>query len=230
MNAECCAAWERSLSDYKYAVDFRKFSDASAFQPRFFNTNLSGDRASTAAFASRFRRLAPGNMEAWAEVAFWKMYTRVGIASLQAVRVLDSGASPQELWELCLAYINNQTRRNLDVFKSKLFSSSAIATASAFAAFADQQGRLPMVDKWIATWVQANRTIHNSSNCSPLLEPPSRTPQLQHFDFVKSWTDWCGCMAERLSSCPDSSLQWSPRDVEMAVFQAARTNTLLPPC
>jgi hypothetical protein len=235
VDAGCCAAWERSLNEYRYPVDLRRFSLASEFQPRFFNENICGDRASTRAFESRFRSLAPNHIEAWAEVTFWKMYSqRIGAgggrAGYWARRVLESGADPRKLWNLCLEYVKDPTRENLDHFKSMLFSSPAIATASTYAAFADEEGRLPIVDRWIATWVAANRDAQNNSSCPPLLNAPPRTPQLWHSDFVRSWIDWSRCMAKRLSNCPSSSLKWTARDIEMAVFQAARSGVVLPVC
>ncbi len=235
MNAANYAAWEQALTGYSYPVDLRNFSGAATFQPRFFSESINGDWISTKAFGARFRRLAPDHIEAWAEVVFWKMYSQGvaaagGRASYRARKILEKGADPRVLWDLCLAYVNDPTRQSLDRFKSKLFSSPAIATASALAAFADEQGRLPIVDTWIARWVEANRAVYGNANCPRLLKPPPGTPQLYHFDFVKSWIDWCACMAKDLSSYPESSLQWSALDVEMAIFQAARTSTLLPVC
>lgn len=239
MNAACCAPWEQSLNAYHYPVDFRKFSGAAGYQPGFFNQVIAGDRASTKAFERRFRKLAPRKIEAWAEVAFWKVYSQPGRRHRTTERIIGclGGRDPREIWEACLAYIEAPARETFGRFRA-LFGlrSQSIAVVATFPAFVDPE-RFPMVDTRTARWVKENHTRHNTADPSaPRLVPPARYLRVSHatvltladFDFVGAWTAWCRYTAAKLSA--HTGHHWGARDVEMAVFQAARTNTPLPAC
>ena len=66
--------WKRALDEYRYPVDLRKLA---GFPNRdgWFELNISpGDPLQTMGFEARFRQQACHHLEAWAEVAFWKLF------------------------------------------------------------------------------------------------------------------------------------------------------------
>jgi hypothetical protein len=82
-----------------------------------------------------------------------------------------------------------------------------------------------MVDTRIAKWVGQNMQAHNDAgpNAPQLVRPRSLDTEatvltLTDFEFVYSWNRWCRHKANQLNTC--TSINWRPRDVEMAVFNA----------
>ena len=182
-----------------------------------------GDPVQTRAFETRFRQQAPFHLEVWAEVVYWKLYT-MGIARNRTTRrVLDSGVLPDELWSACTDYIENGTQESFRKFRSKLFTSSGVATAATFPAFICPE-RFPMVDTQITRWASKNGHLHRYSGiggpdleCVPVLKS-GEVLQDQHWPFVESWIGWCRATAGKLSQ--RTGFEWLARDVEMAVFTA----------
>jgi hypothetical protein len=86
--------WTAALARYRYPVDLRGIHNAP---DGFFGSQVDGDRSSTIAFEERFRTLAPGALEPWYEVIFWKIYSQpVGPRLKQEERLtgLQAAASP----------------------------------------------------------------------------------------------------------------------------------------
>jgi hypothetical protein len=168
-------------------------------------------------------------IEVWIEVLFWKMYSQAGRRDNKTKQVSDyltnNNVTPQDLYATCYAYINNDTRENLNAIRRLLgFRAQVIAIAATFPAFL-RPDLFPMVDTRVAKWVGENMNAHNNANpnAPQLVMPPylnnnNTVLTLTDFDFVRSWTQWCRHKAEQLAHLTD--IDWRPRDVEMAVFNA----------
>lgn len=221
--------WKRSLDGYRYSVTLQNYENADQY-PGFFNFSIPiNDRCSTVSFETHFRELAATNIEAWLEVIFWKMYSqanrRNNITNQVAEHLQAENVSPQTLLEACQNYIENDTRPHLDTIRQLLgFNSSAIAIAATFPAFL-RPDLFPMVDTRIAKWVGQNMQAHNDANPNDpqlvrprYLDTQATVLTLTDFEFVYSWNRWCRHKSNQLNDV--TSINWRPRDVEMAVFNA----------
>ncbi len=221
--------WKRSLDGYRYCVTMQNYENADQY-PGFFEFPIpTGDRSNTVSFETHFRELAATNIEVWIEVIFWKMYSQANRRNNKTNQVAEhfqkQNVSPHALLEACNYYIEKDTKTNLDSIRQLLgFSSRAIAIAATFPAFL-RPDLFPMVDTRIAKWVGHNMQAHNNANSkAPQLVRPryldttATVLTLTDFQFVYSWNRWCRHKANQLNEC--TSIDWRPRDVEMAVFNA----------
>ena len=224
--------WKKSLDKYRYPVDLRKFHSDTEHRG-WFELNVSpGDPSQTRDFEARFRKLAPYHLEVWAEVTFWKLYSRRGIAAKNAVKVLRSGVSPRTLWWSCNDYIEDPSRESFRKFRSLLFDTPSAATAATIPAFICPE-RFPMVDTQVTRWAGSNGHLHNYAEIGgpglkgiPVLKPREVLRE-SHWTFIKSWIFWCeftACILTRRTR-----YAWRARDVEMAVFTAQRCGMPLNP-
>ena len=224
--------WKKSLDKYRYPVDLRKFRSGTEHRG-WFESNISpGDPRQTRDFEARFRKLAPYHLEAWAEVAFWKLYSRRGIARKNALKVLRSGISPRTLWCSCNDYIEDPSIESFRGFGRLLFDTPVVATAATIPAFICPE-KFPMVDTQVTKWAGNNGHLHTYAAIGgPDLEevPVLKTgPVLResHWAFIKSWISWCqfgACILRQRTR-----YAWRARDVEMAVFTAQRCGMPLNP-
>ncbi|MYC33785.1 MAG: hypothetical protein F4X64_11495 [Chloroflexi bacterium] len=232
--------WEKALDSYNYEVRLAEFQDAQMYPGWFKWDTGNGDRARTMEFEKRFRKLAPDHLEAWYEVVFWKLYSSDGAASHRARTVInaikESGVSAPQLWLLCQRYIDEPNRENFQSFRQNLVTSSAVAVAATFPAFACPE-KFPMVDKHVTDWARHNGSHHGNQKPvgTILAEAPDlsgsvtalRDDLMVHRRFVQSWNDWCQFIAELLNQ--RTNRHWRARDVEMAVFTAQRDGLPLNP-
>lgn len=182
------------------------------------------------AFEERLRRLACDHLEAWYEVVFWKNY------SLQAFRNRNTsgfakhleGASPSKLWESCMKFVAEGTRDSFEKFLDALgITSGGLAIPATFVSFAAPQ-RFPMVDIQIARWIGEHpERLRVLSPEGPSVSSPKfpgnkkKRLEMDDFDFMQSWTEWCRDTASRLSQSYREP--WRARDVEMAVWAIAKS-------
>ena len=173
------------------------------------------DRTATIAFQDWFRANAGKELEAWFEVTRWKS-PRSALKTRKHIE--RSGVTARCLESLCQGYINNPCRQTFRAFRQKIARTGALATAATFPAFICPD-IFPMVDTQTASWALANqwtgiRTV-----------PDLRGQVLyeRHWQYAWDWIEWCGRAAGELGS------EWTPRDVEMAVFTAQRNKWTLPP-
>lgn len=207
--------WEAALDKYRYPVDLREFGETS---PGWFELHLDrGDWAQTSAFEARFRREAPYCLEAWAEVLYWKLYFRRGIARKRATELLRSRRTARDLWSLCGVYIEERDRRSFSAFRKMLFPSKVVAAAATFPAFI-RPDVFPMVDTQIAEWIRSHGRAHAFPGS--VTDVPEGNIEERHWCFVEDWIRWCRSTADRLGL--QTGRTWRPRDVEMAVFSAQR--------
>ncbi|MBU1620319.1 MAG: hypothetical protein KJ556_09345 [Gammaproteobacteria bacterium] len=221
--------WKRSLEEYHYDVSLQHYDNANQYPEWFRGSIPINDRHNTVSFENHFRQRALTSIEAWLEVVFWKMYSQPNRRNNVTNQVADyfqaNRILPQNLFNACDAYIHNDTRDNLNAIRIALgFTSPAIAVAATFPAFL-RPDLFPMVDTRIAKWVGQNMDAHNTAdpNAPQLVRPRYLDTQatvltLTDFDFVFSWTRWCKYKANQLNAL--TSIDWRPRDVEMAVFRA----------
>jgi hypothetical protein len=222
-------AWIRALEEYRYSVSLEHYANANQY-PKYFHFSIPiNDRDSTILFEKHFRDRSAVCIEAWLEVVFWKMYSqakwRNNLTNQVANHLQESETNPSSLLDACEAYIQNDTRDNLNLIRTALgFESQSVAVAATFPAFL-RPDLYPMVDTRIAKWIGENMDLHNVSNpnAPQLVRPRYLDTQatvltLRDFDFVHSWTRWCRYKAIQLTEL--TSFNWRPRDVEMAVFRA----------
>ena len=166
--------WARALDEYRYPVDFTRFTGAGA-HPSWFDLDTEpGNRLKTMEFEARFREQARHRLEVWGEVAFWKLYTMPLVRNGTTQQVLDVRVRPNELWSACMDYIEEESRNSFSTFRSKLFSAPVVATAATFPAFICPE-RFPMVDTQITRWALKNGHCHCYSGINgPDLEQGSR--------------------------------------------------------
>ena len=171
-------------------------------------------REATLAFQDAFRRQAATNIKAWFEVVRWKSPRSAGRTISHITR---SGIKPNELHDLCEIYVQCPTLGNFQEFRRCIAKTDVVATAATFPAFL-RPDLFPMVDTQTALWAGQNRWAR--------IAGVSKTGQgvlyERHWEYVKSWIQWCYKTAELLGS------DWTPRDVEMAVFTAQRSGRKLP--
>jgi hypothetical protein len=229
--------WEKALKSYSYPVTLSEYGHAQNYSGHFAFSPIN-DRASTILFEDYFRNNASTKLGYWLEVVFWKMYSQGGRRDIKtndmASHFKTSGITASQLSSTCNNYIKNDTRQNLQaIVKCLGFTSTAIAISATFPSFL-RPDLYPMVDTRIAKWVGKHMTAYNtaSPNSPQLIRPryldtKSTVLTLSDIDFVKSWTLWCRHKATQLSNL--TTLEWRPRDVEMAVFYAwGDRNTIHP--
>ena len=163
--------WKQARDAYCYPVDLRKFTDASKYRDWFKENIKPGDRGRTMAFEDRFRKHGPDNLEAWGEVVFWKNYTMPPARNRITRKVLAggvSGASADDLWQKCIAYVDKFDLESFREFRKLLFKDRVVATAATFPAFVCPE-KFPMVDTWITDWAVEHGAEHRYPD-GPALE------------------------------------------------------------
>lgn len=229
--------WKAALDSYRYP-SIRLFPDASKYPQWQRHPSLPrGDRTETMAFEDYFRVSCRSAIGPWAEVVFWKL-ARGGNADARTREFLNQwgAAGPQRLWEALTAYVEQPTEPRFDGFRSLFgFKGKGIAVVATFPAFIAPD-RYPMVDRQIARWVQNHFAEQNAADpLGPRLGPtlhnyaqsPKQPLSMRDFGFMQQWIVWCRHTALKLSVL--TGMEWRPRDVEMAVFQAQRDSLTLSP-
>ncbi len=225
-------SWARALEKYNYPFDLRQFNESSKPKQFFDLKRESCDRDCTKDFEDRFRIRGPYDLEVWAEILYWKTYSGFRPNGVRmANKLLKSNASPSELWQCCQEYIERPGMETVCNFRKKLGIQSGLATALTFPAFICPE-RFPMVDSQVTKWAFRNGAEHSHSTnggpdlkCVPNLEGRSKKYlDVCDHPFVISWIKWCRHTASKLSG--HSGYPWRARDVEMAVFTAARSNKI----
>lgn len=225
--------WLQALNAYSYPVDLCLYDRKCEF-PGFFELNIAGDRESTIMFENRFRQKAPEHVEAFYEVAFWKLYSfSHTIRNKGTDRIVNyvqnKNISAKRLWYLVGEVVQKQSLDNLKKLRVGLgINTNVLALALTFPSLASPE-TLPMIDKQVAKWVNANYAAHNIGRKNKLSPFQMNQEVVMQNDFLnyKKWVAWCREVADVLTALTD--LQWRPRDVEMAVFTAKRREVKLNP-
>jgi hypothetical protein len=215
---------------YQYPFDLRNFEEAGAYPGWFTFNTLVGNRENTMEFEAYFRTHARQAIEPWLEVVYWKIYSQPppwrNIATRRiANHMAERAITSQSLWDACNQYLENPTLRNLNSFRGLLgLRTRSIALSLTYPSFL-RPDLYPMVDTRIAKWVAHSMGSHNSIDpYGPQLTRPRFADGNQtvlstsDFPFVKNWISWCRYTALKLTQL--TSIEWRPRDVEMAVFNA----------
>lgn len=171
-------------------------------------------REATLEFQDEFRCGAATDIRAWFEVVRWKSPRSAGRTIAHIAR---SGIRPNELLDLCEAYVHRPTLGNFQEFRRCIVKTDVVATAATFPAFL-RPDLFPMVDTQTALWASQNRW----ARIAGVPKIGKGVLYERHWEYVKSWIRWCYNTAELLGS------DWTPRDVEMAVFTAQRSGRNLP--
>lgn len=218
--------WDR-LCEYCYPVNLRAYINAALF-PGFFNIGIGGDRSSVRGLEIRYLAGVPG-VASFLEVVFWKLFSqpmvRNGTTANVQAHLTASPGNAAILNAAIIAFNIAPSLLNLTAIRNALgFAAPVIATALTFPAFSNPNN-FPMVDRWVATWVNANLAAHNILDGNGVLRNHQLTPfifganVLQFNDFPNyfNWVLWCRDQMVLLAAS-QPFVGWRARDVEMAVF------------
>jgi hypothetical protein len=245
MNQADVERWREALSAYRYPVprvQAIRFGRRISVGAPWFSFELeAGNRDETMGFEQRFRALGIEAPEAWFEVIFWKLASARGLGESRAARMIDDiiviKRPAAEMWSACAEFVAIGSAASFRRLQNALFIvSEAIPVAATFPALMSPE-RFPMVDRWIARWVERYRGAYpDEAEGSGLIEPSEpymarRNTTLtvsSDWRFYDSWIAWCRKTAHILTAMSD--FEWRARDVEMAAFQNERSRSaLLPP-
>lgn len=217
--------WTKALSDYEYPVRLSDYNRADQF-PDYFIRNIPGNRASTIQFEDRFRVDSGNCVEPYFEVVFWKLYSQANRCQKGTDRVvehvLQNGVAASDLRCAIDSFVERPTRTKLSVLRALLgMKTPVLAVALTFPAFVDPAG-FPMVDMQTAKWITSNYLAHNRNRTKALTPFKLNCTVLQDNDFQNylNWVRWCREVADVLTDRTD--IEWRARDIDMAVFTAAR--------
>ena len=217
--------WTRAVNAYNYPVTLSDYGRASEF-PNHFMRTMAGDRASTIEFENYFRANYGGSVEPYLEVVFWKLYSQANRCQKGTDRVVDhvlqTGVTAPDLRTAIDSFIGKPTEPNLSMLRALLgIKSQVLAVVLTFPAFVDPVG-YPMIDRQTARWITANLSIHNRNRRNLLTPFRFRYTSLRYNDFPNylNWVRWCREVADVLTDSTD--MEWRARDIDMAVFTAAR--------
>lgn len=224
--------WITALNRYSYPVGLSDYKRADEF-PGFFTRAIAGDRASTIEFEDYFRATSRHSVEPYFEVVFWVPCGQSKRFEGSVDRIVDhvtkEGIQAEELRGAIDQFVHDPTRDNLSSLRALLgIKTKVLTVALTFPAFVDP-ARYPMLDKKAADWITANYLPHNRNRTVRLTPFSLGYTSLRYNDFDNylHWVGWCGETAEILTGKTD--MKWRARDVEMAVFAAARLNLPLNP-
>jgi hypothetical protein len=218
-------SWTTARNGYNYPVRLSDYKRAGEF-PGFSTREIPGDRASTIEFEDYFRANSDKHIEPYFEVVFWKMYSREGLRDQTTSRIVDHvlarGVQPSQLRQAVDRFMQASSKSTLDLLRAWLgIKMQVLPIALTFPAFVDPD-RYPMIDTQTARWITANyrRHSHNTSSKLTPFELRSTSVRYEDFDNYLNWVEWYREMAETLFD--RTGKEWRARDVEMAVFTAAR--------
>lgn len=225
-------SWITALNRYSYPVRLSDYKRADDL-PGFFTRVIAGHRTSTIEFEDYFRTNSDKKVEPYFEVVFWKLYSQPMVRQGNTNRIVDhlteEGVEASELRCAVDLFAKKPSKANLAVMRALLgLKTDVLATVLTLPAFVDPVG-YPMVDRKTATWVISNHWDHNRNRTTSLTPFKTERGVLHDNDFDNylNWVYWCIETAEILTSRTD--IEWRGRDVEMAVFAAARQGLSLNP-
>lgn len=224
--------WTRALNDYNYRVRLPDYKRSREF-PGYFTRGIPGDRASTIDFEDYFRASSELSIGPWVEVAFWKLCGQKRRFEARVDQLVDhlreQGVTASELRGAVDLFIAKPTKVNLSVMRALLgIKAPVLALALTYPAFVDPD-QFPMVDTNTARWVSANAETYSKSAAKKLTPFDGGRSSLHDndFDSYLNWVQWCRETAANLTT--RTGTRWRARDVEMAVFTAAREGLSLNP-
>ena len=225
-------SWTKALDSYDYPVSLPDYKHAGLF-PGFFSQVIPGDPASTSEFEDYFRAKSNHCIEAYFEVAFWVLCGRSKRFEASVDRIVDhllnKGVQAAQLRAAIDDFAIAPTTRTLTALRSLLgITADVLTVALTFPVFVDPS-QYPMVDMKAARWVTANYVGHSRDRTFPLTRFKFGSTSLHYNDFDNylNWVHWCRESAEILTD--RTGMEWRARDVEMAVFAAARQGLTLNP-
>jgi hypothetical protein len=225
-------SWITALNSYSYPVNLADYKRADEF-PGFFTREISGDATSTIDFEDYFRANYDRMVEPYFEVVFWKLYSQPMVRQGTTKRIADFVSDERvEARELCCAvdlFVEKPSRANAAAMRALLgLKTAVLGTVLTLPAFADP-ARYPMIDRRTALWVDSNYGSQSKNRTTRLRAFNLGTGVVgdKHFDRYLSWVDWCRDTTKILTQKTGKELR--ARDVEMAVFTAARERLSLNP-
>lgn len=225
-------SWTQALNAFSYPVDLRDYERAQEF-PGFFCMRIDGNHASTIIFENHYQETAPHNAASFAEVVYWKLYTRNNIREKTTSRIINfvqnNGITAEQIWGVVCEFAELHTVENLRRIRDILgIKTNVISLPVTLIALASPE-TVPIIDKHVARWVNANAQPHNVNRNNRLIPFQMNYTSLRENDFpgYLHWVAWCREVAQVLTERTGNN--WRARDIEMAVFTAQRMRLRLNP-
>jgi len=225
-------SWITALSRYKYPVSLLDYRRSGEF-PGYFTRAIAGDRASTIEFEDYFRATSRHSVEPCFEVVFWVLCGQSkrfeGSVDRIADHVTKEGIQATKLRGAIDQFVHDATTDNLSSLRALLgIKTKVLTVALTFPTFVDP-ARYPMMDMKAADWITANHLAHSRNRTVRLTPFKFGYTSLHYNDFDNylNWVAWCRDTAQILTD--RTTMEWRARDVEMAVFAAARQGLSLNP-
>ena len=244
--------WLAAYNAYSYPADLSVFGGAHQFQPNHFNRQVAVDRQSTIDFEDNFRVSSENEIIVYYEVLFWKMFNMGMARDNLTNQVINEHQELLLISRNLNNFIENDNYEeiaNMEYLRTSIGIKSGLAVTLTFPAFMNPE-RFPMVDIWVARWVNENIEIINANpnnavqllgfegyqnqvTAQELARQEGRrgtTPRLKDDDYFAyvAWVKWCRMFANRLTELNgQNDVPCRARDVEMAVFVSQRDNLIL---
>jgi len=165
-------------------------------------------------------------VEPYFEVVFWKMFSQGNWRDARTDSIvnhlLQNGVTASELRTAIDNFVEEPIEHNLSALRERMgIKGPFLAVALTFPAFVDPV-QFPMVDRQTAKWITSNHSTHNRNRRSTLTPFKLKQGVLRDNDFQNylDWVHWCREVAPVLTDNTD--IEWRARDLDMAVFTAAR--------
>ena len=218
--------WRSALNSYVYKTDLTK-SRYKKIYPAYFCCSTS-DYKSVEHLQNRFRHLCSSVPEVWYEVIYWKTLT-LGQPD-RRINDVHTFLDVSKVFAALKEFIKEPSPIKFTNFRTALGykkGSQAFAVPMTFPAFYAPD-LFPMVDKYVAKWVNASlksvssiRSDPGPNKLMPFKKVAAKTELnfKDHYCSYIAWVNWCRRESDILN-VKTCEKDWTPRRVEMAVFAA----------
>ena len=203
--------WTVDLSDFRWSRNYPGYFDRIIKNPLELEDKLREAVNSSSSLATI------------GEVCFWKNYGNSQSRDTLTLRLLehlqrcDNGNTfTRAVKEL--SYTPSWSK--FIALQRACNQLSGFATPLTFLSFYNPL-KFPMVDKHIAYWWAANKSVHGYDDAPVFSQIYDGwiQPIPQSWEAYDCWTDFCCYYAKSMKSC---GVDWRARDIEMAVWEAQK--------
>lgn len=227
-----CKFWLDAYKKYNWNVDLSRFNDSQNYEGYFNQIIRSCD---VMEFENKFRTaLDKSEYIVAGELCYWKNHGNYQARDRVTKKLLDHLANHENLNEFIQAVKKvsvNPSYENFNNLQDSCNQTRGFATPITFIAFYNPL-EYPMVDKHIANWWKLNKKRFNYSNSLEFsqrndgwIQAITLSQKKQNWSAYLAWKEFCNDYARRLAK--HCKLDWRPRDVEMAVWEAFRNRISL---
>ena len=228
-----CNTWTDALNEFNWQADLTAFRDAHLY-PNHFNDAIGP--AQLHDFEDAFRLAVDNAMpfEIAGEVCFWKNYgsylARNNITA-NLLQHLGNVGNWNTFVQAVQAVCNNPTLENFIALRQACSQPSGFVTPITFLGFYNPM-QYPLVDKHIASWWRDHRICYGfrreldfKQRADGLIQADNPQNTDLNWNAYLVWKRFCCSYAQQINV--NCGWQWRARDVEMAVWMAARQNLIL---